>query len=129
MRNRKSKIGGGAKPPYAEGVTQHSPGSRSAPWVEGPALTSRTLKGFYKAPFSCRCATLSGLTEIVVARLPRVRCATLGCVVQPLRGKERRGFTLTELLVVVMIMVILFSIAIPLLKPALEDRKVREASR
>jgi type II secretory pathway pseudopilin PulG len=37
--------------------------------------------------------------------------------------------TLTELLIVVMIMVILLGIALPAIKPALEDRKVREASR
>jgi type II secretory pathway pseudopilin PulG len=37
--------------------------------------------------------------------------------------------TLVELLVVVMIMIILLGIAVPLMKPQLEDRRIREASR
>ncbi|MBW3598288.1 MAG: type II secretion system GspH family protein [Planctomycetes bacterium] len=41
----------------------------------------------------------------------------------------RRGMTLTELMVVVMIMVILLGIALPMMRPALEDRRIREASR
>ncbi len=45
------------------------------------------------------------------------------------RTRARRGMTLAELLVVVMIMVILLGIALPLMKPALADRKIREASR
>lgn len=45
------------------------------------------------------------------------------------RTFSRRGMTLAELLVVVMIMVILLGIALPLMKPALADRKIREASR
>jgi Tfp pilus assembly protein FimT len=41
----------------------------------------------------------------------------------------RSAMTLVELLVVVMIMVILLGIALPLVRPNLEDRKIREASR
>jgi prepilin-type N-terminal cleavage/methylation domain-containing protein len=42
---------------------------------------------------------------------------------------SRRGMTLVELLVVVAIVVILFATAIPIMRPALKDRKLREASR
>lgn len=41
----------------------------------------------------------------------------------------RAAFTLTELLVVVGIILLLVVIAIPIVQPALKDRKVREASR
>jgi prepilin-type N-terminal cleavage/methylation domain-containing protein len=41
----------------------------------------------------------------------------------------RRGMTLVELLVVVSIVVILFATAIPIMRPALKDRKLREGSR
>src|SRR5688572_12398353 len=45
------------------------------------------------------------------------------------RLAKARGITLVELLVVVMIMVLLMSVAIPLLKQPLADRKLREAAR
>jgi prepilin-type N-terminal cleavage/methylation domain-containing protein len=44
-------------------------------------------------------------------------------------SRSRRGFTLVELLAVIAIMVILLSVAIPAIRPALKDRKLREASR
>ncbi len=40
-----------------------------------------------------------------------------------------RGVTLIELMVVITIIVILLGVAVPLIKPALGDRKLREASR
>ena len=40
-----------------------------------------------------------------------------------------RGFTLVELLVVVLILLLITGISIPLIAPALQGRHVREASR
>ncbi len=45
------------------------------------------------------------------------------------RAPLRHGMTLIELLVVVSIAVMLLAIAIPVMRPALKDRKLREASR
>ena len=36
------------QPFNCEAVQQHSPGSRSAPWVTVPSTPSSTLKGFYR---------------------------------------------------------------------------------
>ena len=41
----------------------------------------------------------------------------------------RRGVTLIELMVVVSIMLVVTVIAVPAMKPALENRKIREAAR
>lgn len=43
--------------------------------------------------------------------------------------RYRRGMTLVELLMVVAVMTILMVVAIPMLRPAFEDRQLREASR
>ncbi len=43
--------------------------------------------------------------------------------------RARRGLTLIELLVVVSIMLIVTVIAVPAMKPAMENRKIREAAR
>ena len=48
---------------------------------------------------------------------------------QPRRNRVRHGLTLIELLVVVSILLIVTVIAVPALKPALENRKIREAAR
>ena len=45
------------------------------------------------------------------------------------RGVARRGVTLTELLVVMGILMILFAAATPKLRPAIEARRTREAAR
>ena len=47
----------------------------------------------------------------------------------PRPNPARRGVTLIELLVVVSIMLIVTVIAVPAMKPALENRKIREAAR
>jgi prepilin-type N-terminal cleavage/methylation domain-containing protein len=44
-------------------------------------------------------------------------------------SEHRRGMTLVELLTVITIMTILIAVAIPVMRPALKDRKLREASR
>jgi prepilin-type N-terminal cleavage/methylation domain-containing protein len=44
-------------------------------------------------------------------------------------GGSRRGLTLVELLVVVTILVMLLTVAVPLLTPSLESRRMREAAR
>jgi prepilin-type N-terminal cleavage/methylation domain-containing protein len=46
-----------------------------------------------------------------------------------MRNVRRHGMTLIELLVVISILVILIAVAIPVMRPALKDRKVREAAR
>jgi prepilin-type N-terminal cleavage/methylation domain-containing protein len=43
--------------------------------------------------------------------------------------RQRRGFTLVELLAVIAVMAILMSVAIPVIRPALKDRKLRESAR
>ena len=43
--------------------------------------------------------------------------------------RARQGLTLVELLTVVAVLAILLSIAIPVIRPALKDRKLRESSR
>jgi hypothetical protein len=72
---------------YREAVAQHSPGSRSAPWDSFALQVRPTLKGLDRAGL-----TLSNpfrvVKEVFLSLFPRVRCATLGCVVQPLRGKS-----------------------------------------
>ncbi|MGQ9564840.1 MAG: prepilin-type N-terminal cleavage/methylation domain-containing protein [Thermogutta sp.] len=45
------------------------------------------------------------------------------------RRQERRGVTLLELLVVVTILLILLAVMVPRLRPMMEQRRVREASR
>ncbi len=44
-------------------------------------------------------------------------------------GPPRLGMTLVELLTVITILTILMAVAIPVMRPALKDRKLREASR
>ncbi len=44
-------------------------------------------------------------------------------------GNWRRGMTLVELLVVVTILIVLMGVALPLMRPALEENRIREASR
>ncbi len=48
---------------------------------------------------------------------------------QPLRWSARRGVTLLEVLVVVTIMLILLAVMVPRLRPMMEQRRIREASR
>ena len=43
--------------------------------------------------------------------------------------RQRRGLTLVELLAVIAVMAILMSVAIPVIRPALKDRKLRESAR
>lgn len=45
------------------------------------------------------------------------------------RGNNRSGLTLVELLVVIGIVILVTAVALPIIKPALKDRKIREASR
>ena len=60
---------------YAEGVSQQSPGSRSAPWDPGRELR-KTPTGFHKA--ACETPLEFVFSSFSV---PRVRYATLGCAV------------------------------------------------
>lgn len=49
---------------------------------------------------------------------------------QPIPGaKRRRGVTLIELLVVVSILMMLLVVAVPMIRPGLESRRIREAAR
>ena len=43
--------------------------------------------------------------------------------------RQRRGLTLVELLAVIAVMAILLSVAVPVIRPALKDRKLRESAR
>jgi hypothetical protein len=70
---------------YREAVAQHSPGSRSAPWDSFGPQVRPTLKGLDKAGLTLSNPFRVG-KEVYRSLSPRVRCATLGCVVQPLRG-------------------------------------------
>ncbi|MCO6456734.1 MAG: type II secretion system protein [Pirellulaceae bacterium] len=45
------------------------------------------------------------------------------------RHRRRRGLTLVELLMVVFILVILVAVTLPIVRPALQGRKIREAAR
>lgn len=45
------------------------------------------------------------------------------------RMQRRQGLTLIELLTVIAVLAILLSVAIPVIRPALKDRKLRESSR
>lgn len=47
----------------------------------------------------------------------------------PGQGASRNGMTLTELLVVIMILVLLLGVSLPMMRTGLEGRAVREASR
>ncbi len=44
-------------------------------------------------------------------------------------SRRRHGMTLIELLVVLTIITLLFAVAVPLMRPAFEDRNLREATR
>ena len=71
------------------------------------------------------------------AKKPRRERATTLCagLLTPHRGRltvsrrHRHGMTLVELLIVVTIMTILLAVAIPRIRPAFQDRNLREASR
>lgn len=71
------------------------------------------------------------------AKKPRREPATTLCagLLTPHRGRpkvsrrHRHGMTLVELLIVVTIMTILLAVAIPRIRPAFQDRNLREASR
>jgi hypothetical protein len=79
---------------YREAVAQHSPGSRSAPWDSIGPQVRPTLKGLDNVSLTLSNPFRVG-KEDYLPHSPRVRCATLGCVVQPLRGKneeERNTF-------------------------------------
>jgi len=43
--------------------------------------------------------------------------------------RQRRGLTLVELLAVIAVMAILLTVAVPVIRPALKDRKLRESAR
>ena len=74
---------------YPEGVGSQSPGSRSAPWVTPaphaalPRRGSITRTRLWIQPLR---GTWCGAPSP-----PRVRCATLGSEIQPLRGKANRS--------------------------------------
>jgi len=42
---------------------------------------------------------------------------------------KRQGLTLVELLAVIAVMAVLLSVAVPVIRPALKDRKLRESAR
>ncbi|HUY90002.1 MAG TPA: prepilin-type N-terminal cleavage/methylation domain-containing protein [Pirellulales bacterium] len=44
-------------------------------------------------------------------------------------GRPRRGVTLVELLVVILVMLMITAVTLPAMRPALEGRKIREAAR
>lgn len=52
-----------------------------------------------------------------------------GRLTPPARLAPRRAFTLVELLIVVAIMVVIAAFLIPAVRPALQDRKIRESAR
>ena len=69
-----------------------------------------------------------------IARCLPARAWLRGC--RPVRtsrppavGGRRGGMTLIELLVVAVILLVLMGVALPLLRPALEENRIREASR
>ena len=81
---------------YAEGVALHSPGSprSGAPWVINAHILY--TEGVIQFVDSVIAAALTqalcnpfGVKTVLALLLPRVRCATLGCGVQPLRGIRR----------------------------------------
>ena len=43
--------------------------------------------------------------------------------------RQQRGLTLVELLTVIAVMAILLSVAVPVIRPSLKDRKLRESAR
>ena len=87
---RSHRIRCGARFIYPEGVTSQSPGSRSAPWVNGDKPTS-TPKGLYQLAIDPKSMEPLRGTSATAFRQPRVRCATLGFGIQPLRGKVECG--------------------------------------
>jgi hypothetical protein len=71
---------------YAEGVRQQSPGSRSAPWVRGSAVSRQPQRGCTDGCGKRPVYNPFGVDACCRDPAPRVRFATLGFVVQPLRG-------------------------------------------
>jgi hypothetical protein len=94
-------------PDNRNAVRHHSPGSRSAPWDNRDPHLPQTLKGVLQEDpqraetpipdvdprthcvIHSPCRTHSGSGMTIPVRSPRVRFATLGCVVQHLRRWER----------------------------------------
>ena len=71
---------------YPGGVALHSPGSRSAPWGIAARIVILPRRGC--TMWGGWLCNPSGVGQMGCYRSPRVRFATLGCGVQPLRGKK-----------------------------------------
>jgi len=60
-----------------------------APTPKGSHSPTQGGCRYLRVPSAGLCNAFGVRTGLVVGSSPRVRCATLGWVVQPLRGKER----------------------------------------